>query len=43
MCAIGHDNHHGPGAILSDNFDVFTVEWVMAIKNFASLWNVSSA
>jgi hypothetical protein len=37
MRAIGHDDHHRPGTILPDNLDVFTVEWVMAIKNFRRL------
>jgi hypothetical protein len=37
MCAVGHDDHHGPGTIPSDNFDLFTAEWVMAIKNFRFL------
>ena len=43
LCAIRHDDHHGPGTIPSDNFDLLTVEWVMPIKNFRSLWTVSSA
>jgi hypothetical protein len=43
MCAVGGDDHHGAGTISPDNLDVFTAEWVMAIKNFRSLRNVSSA
>ena len=43
MCAIGHDDHHGAGTIPPNNLHVFTTEWVMAIKNFRSLRNVSSA
>jgi hypothetical protein len=37
MSAVGYEDHHGPGTIPSDNLDVLTAEWVMAIKNFCSL------
>jgi hypothetical protein len=37
MCAIGHDDHHGPGTIPPDNLDLLTAEWVMAVKNFRGL------
>jgi hypothetical protein len=36
MCAIGQDDHHGPGTVPSNNLDVFTAKWVMAIKNYRS-------
>jgi hypothetical protein len=43
MCTIERDDHHGPGTVPSDNFDVFTVQRMVAINNFRSLWNISSA